>query len=224
MKSAAWVLSAALLLAAPTGAAAQSSMIADVIGQTIAGMNSGWPESCLSLKDAEKPKAVARFDAEAEPALRAYLALAAAGTDPTPAYKRTWPERWTLDGAETRELAAVRDPWAARVDRLEPVGVILGRGEVFGHAVWRAFAADGSLLGTYQAEMIRKTKGYAIGRLALWSPGAEGRGKPLTPYCAMPGDHEEYLAAKAEAEAKKAARQAEKDARRKAQAAEAKAR
>lgn len=209
------VLCAVSFLGMPVIVSAQGALT-DTLGQIAGSANSGWPESCLSLKDPEKPKSVARFDADAEPALRAYLALAATGADPTPAYKRTWSDRWTLDGVVTDKLPNVRDPWAARVDRLEPIGIILGRGEVFGHGVWRAYAADGTWLGTYQAEMIRKTKGYAIGRIALWSPGQEGKGKPLTPYCAMPGDTEDYLKAKAEADAKKSARQAEKEARTKA--------
>jgi hypothetical protein len=91
--------------------------------------------------------------------------------------------------------------------------VTLGRAKVFGHGVWRAFDADGHLLGTYDAELIRKTKGYAGMRLRLWSPGQEAKIWSLTPYCGEPGDHEAWLEAKAAAEAKKAQRRAEAAAR-----------
>lgn len=223
MTKSTWALSAALLLGAPTGAAAQSSMMPDLIGQTIASsmnrnMNKRPSESCLALQIPEEPKAVARFEAEAEPALRAYLARAAIGADPSRAYKGDWKRRWRLDRKVTRNLADVRDPWAARVDRLEQVGLILGRNQSSGHGIWRAFAADGTWLGTYQAEMVRKGKGYAISRLALWSPGMEDKGEALGPFCEIPGDHERYLQAKIDAEAlhatasvQEAQRQAEKD-------------
>ena len=206
---------AALLAFTSSGAAAQSSMMADVIGQTVAGMNSGWTEDCMSLEKAEKPKSVERFKSEAEPGLRAYLALASTGANPAAVYKRNLSDRWAVDGVPVRDLAAVRDPWAKRVSRLEPVGILLGRSEIVGHGIWRAYAADDRLLGTYEAEMIRKTKGYAIGRLNLWSPGQEARAKPLTPFCGTPGDHQQWAEAKAAAEARKAQRRAEKAAQRK---------
>lgn len=190
-----------LLTYMPSGAQAQSSILPDVIGATIGNMSAGWPEKCLSLKQKEKPKAVARFSAEAEPALRVYLAAAGSGADLSPTYKRTWSNRWALDGVVTQDLRAVRDPWASRVERLEAVGLVLGRSEIFGHGIWRAFGADGALLGTYEAEMIRKTKGYAVGRLKLWSPGQEGQARPLTAYCVEPGDHERWAQAKKDAEA-----------------------
>jgi hypothetical protein len=204
MKTRLLALGSVPVACAPAGAAAQS-IIPSLIGQTIAssaGRGSGGPsESCLALQTPEKPEAVARFGAEAEPALRAYLALAAAGDDPSPAYKGDLKRRWKLDRRVTRELPDVRDPWAARVDRLEPVGVLLGRNPKFGHGIWRAYAADGTWLGTYQAELVRKTRGYAIRRLNLWSPGMEDKGQPLQPFCETPGDHEWYLETKGHAEA-----------------------
>ncbi len=214
MRNAIWLAVAAgtVMLSAPS-AQAQSSMMADIIGQTIASMNSGWPSGCVSLEWKEDATAAARFDGEAEPALKTYLALAAVKADPTPAYKTRLPGPWELDGVPTHELRAIADPWAGRVARLERVGVTLGRAKVFGHGVWRAFDADGHLLGTYDAELIRKSRGYAVMRLRLWSPGQEGKVRSLVPYCGEPGDHEAWLEAKAAAEAKKAQRRAEAAAR-----------
>ena len=129
MRKAIWlaVISGAGLLSVPS-AQAQSSMMADIIGQTIANMNSGWPSGCLSLEWKEDAAAAARFDQEAEPALKAYLVLAAGKVDPTPAYKRRLPGPWALDGVPTNDIHAIADPWAGRVARLERVGVTLGRG------------------------------------------------------------------------------------------------
>lgn len=206
------VIAGAGLLSAPS-AQGQSSFMADVIGNTIANMSSGWPKDCLALEWKEDAAAVARFDREAEPALQAYLALAAARADVTPAYKTRLPGPWALDGVPNNKIGTISDPWAGKVARLEKVGVTLGRGKVFGHGVWRAFDADGHLLGTYDAELIRKTKGYAVMRLRLWSPGQEDKIRSLTPYCGEPGDHEAWLEARAAAEAKKAQRRAEAAAR-----------
>jgi hypothetical protein len=214
MRKAIWLaLVAGTGLSSVPSAQAQSSMMADIIGQTVANMSSGWPSGCLSLEWKEDAAAAARFDGEAEPALATYLALAASKADPTPAYKRRLPGPWALDGVPTNDIHAISDPWAARMARLERVGVTLGRGKVFGHGVWRAYDADGHLLGTYDAELIRKTKGYAVMRLRLWSPGQEDKIRSLTPYCGEPGDHEAWLEAKAAAEAKKAQRRAEAAAR-----------
>lgn len=206
-------IGAMLMLAGAGGGAQAQGVMADVIGATVANMNSGWPEACLSLERPEKPKSVARFAAEAEPALRTYLERASARADIASAYKRSRPDRWSIDRVVTTDFAQVRDPWAGRVQRLEPVAVLLGRSEIFGYGVWRAYGADNALLGTYEAETVRKTKGYALSRLKLWSPGQEGNVRPLTPFCAEPGDHETYAKAKAAAEAKKAKRRAEKEAR-----------
>ncbi|MDB5584754.1 MAG: hypothetical protein JWR80_9930 [Bradyrhizobium sp.] len=200
------------LLSVPS-AQAQSSFMADVIGQTIGSMNSGWPSGWLSLEWKEDAAAAARFDGEAEPALKAYLTLTASKADPTPAYKRRSPGPWALDGLLNNDIHTISDPWAGKVARLERVGVTLGRAKVFGHGVWRAFDADGHLLGTYDAELIRKTKGYAVMRLRLWSPGQEAKIWSLTPYCGEPGDHEAWLEARVAAEAKKAQRRAEAAAR-----------
>lgn len=176
------------------------------------GFNNGWPKGCLALEWPEKPKSVARFDAESTPGFQAYLDLASKGLNPAPVYKRVFHDRWQLDGVTTPELANVRDPWASRIAKVERVGFVLGRGEVRGYAIWRTYAADGSLLGTYDADMVRKTKGYAIGAIHLWSPGKESMARPLNPFCIEPGDHEQYTAAKAAQEAEKARKKAEKEA------------
>lgn len=209
------ILSVALLGTKSTyGQSAFQAALPDVIGQTVAGAMSGAPAGCLALEWKEKATAVARFAREAEPGLQAYLALATTGTDLGPVYKRKFTDPWSIDGAATQNLLEIRDPWAAKVARLETVGLMLGRSQVYGRGIWRAYDGDGALLGTYDVEMVRKTKGYAIGRLKLWSPGREDQIAPLTPYCDTPGDHEAYVSAVAEIKAEKAARKAEKLAHR----------
>ena len=186
----------------------QYSIMPSVIGNTVASLSNGSPKACLALEWKAKPEAVARFAAEADPAMNAYLALAAKGLDPTPAYKRRFPGPWQLDGDIPPDLHLIKDPWAPRIARLERTGMVLGLGEVFGHAVWRAYDADGNLLGTYDTDLIRKTKGYAVSRLELWSPGHEAQVRPVLPFCDQVGDHEEWLADRKAAADKKAKRQA----------------
>ena len=207
------IVAIGVLSAQSSAVLAQSSFMADVIGQAVANSGSGLPRACLALTQPENPVAVARFAAEAEPALRAYLALAATAADPSPSYKRRLADPWALDGVAAKDLRTISDPWAGKVARLEQVGLILGRYELFGHGVWRAYDASDTLLGVYDAELIRKSKGYAVTRLALWSPGSADKAKPLNPYCAEPGDHEDWVKAEAEREARKAKRRAERAAR-----------
>jgi len=209
-------------LLAPGTAAAQYNPVfmADVIGQAVANsMNSGIPEKCLKLDWEPTAEQAKRFTAEAEPALRAYLALAAKDADLTPAYtNRKFDRMWAIDGTATKEFAAIRDPWAARVDRIELVGLRLGGMKVRGRGQWRAFAADGSLIGTYDGLFRRKTKGFEVSSLDLWSPGKEGDAKPLSGFCYTPGDHEQWVEDVAKAEAERAERRAKKAAERAAKA------
>lgn len=213
------VMAIALL---PSGAAAQynAGFMADVIGQAVANsMNRGLPEKCLKLEWEPTAEQAARFTAEAEPSLRAYLALAATGADFTPAFTSRKRDRsWTIDDMTTTDLSVIRDPWAARVDRIELVGLRLGGAKVRGRGQWRAFAADGSLLGTYDGLFRRKTKGFEVSSLSLWRPGEESKAEPISGFCYTPGDHEEWAEATTFAAAQKAERRAAKAAARAAKA------
>jgi hypothetical protein len=212
---AAWLV----MIAAFGGPAVAQGIIPDVIGATIANMNQGIPERCLDGFWEPTPEQAARFTAEAEPALRAYLALAAAGADLSPAFTdRRYDRRWTLDGAAP-DFAAVRDPWAARVARLELVGLRLGGMKVRGRGLWRAFAADGTALGVYDALFRRKTHGFEVSSLDLFSPGAAKPPLALTGFCYTPGDTEGFREARAQREAERAARRAAGDAERAARTA-----
>lgn len=212
------IIAAGVAALLPAGAAAQynASFMADVIGQAVANsMNAGIPENCLKLEWEPTAEQAARFTAEAEPALRAYLAIAAKDGDLTPAYTNRKRDRlWAIDGTRTEDFAAIRDPWAARVDRIELVGLRLGGMKVRGRGQWRAYAADGRLIGTYDGLFRRKTKGFEVSSLDLWSPGKEGDAKPLAGFCYTPGDHEEWAEAKAKADADRAERRAKKAAER----------
>jgi len=214
MRISVWLAAIALVgLNQASSARPQYSIMPAVIGNTIASMSNGAPKGCLALEWKAKPEAIARFEAEADPAINAYLALASKGVDPTPAYKRRFPGPWQLDGDIPPDLHLIKDPWAPRIARLERTGIMLGLDEVFGHAVWRAYDAAGNLLGTYDADLIRKTKGYAVSRLELWSPGHEAQVRPMSPFCDQVGDHEEWLAYRKAAADKKAKREAARAAR-----------
>jgi hypothetical protein len=205
-----------LTLAAP--ALAQSSFMADVIGQAVANsMNQGIPAGCLDGSWTASDKQSARFDERRDAAIQAYLDLAKSGASVLPAFtNRKFDQKWTLDGVDA-PLAAVRDPWAARVARLEPAGHKLGNMAVRGRALYTARAADGSALGTYDVLFRRTTKGYEVSSLQLFSPAAAARPIPLTRFCYTPGDSEIFAEATAKAEAEKTARKAAKAARRAAE-------
>lgn len=193
------------LCGAQADAQADAAAIGIMLGQQ--GMN----EKCLALEWMPGPKAIDRFNREAEPALRAYLDLATTNADPTPSFKGSRPYlRWMLDGEQVADIATIRDPWAVHVDRLEQVELTLGRAGNYGRGVWCAYAADGAFLGTYYVRLARKTKGYGVNWVDLWSPGMEHQAKPLTPFCAWPGDHEDWLEAKDRAQREKEARRAKR--------------
>lgn len=209
---------ASLLAAAP--AIAQSSFMAGVIGQTVANSaNQGLPERCLDGHWEPKPEEAARFEVEAEPALRTYLELARAGSDLGPAFtNRKFDRRWSLDGTVAKDFSAVRDPWASQVAKIELVGLRLGGMKVRGRGVWKAYAADGTELGTYDGLFRRKTKGFEVSSLDLYTAGAAKQAPVMTGFCYTPGDTEQYFAAKAERAARKAAKRAAEEADRAAQA------
>lgn len=219
MGKAAIIASALAVAAAWAGPAVAQGIIPDVIASTIANMNQGMPEACLDGSWEPTPEQAARFTAEAEPALRNYLELAAAGADLSPAFThRRSDRRWAIDG-EQSDFAAVRDPWAARVARLELVGLRLGGTKVRGRGLWRAFAADGTELGIYDGLFRRKTRGFAVSSLDLFSAGAVKQPAALTGFCYTPGDTEQFREARAEREAERAARRAAREAERAARAA-----
>jgi len=205
--------------ASATAATAQSTFIPSVIAQTIMNMqNQGVPERCLDGLWEPTPQQAARFTAEAEPSLRAYLALAGLYADPTSSFTDRRSDRyWSLDGVES-EIAAIHDPWASRVVRLELVGLRLGGMKVRGRAIFRAFAADGTELGIYDGLFRRRTRGFAVSSLSLYSPGAAKQPAAISGFCYTPGDTEEFREARARNEAeraeRRAAREAEREARR----------
>jgi hypothetical protein len=208
-------ITAALALAAATSAtpASAQGIIPAVIGQTIANMSAGMPEDCLDGSKEPTVEQAARFTREAEPAMRAYLALAAAGTDVAPSFVGRSEQHWTLDG-NVVQIPAVRDPWASRVTRLELVGLRLGALKVRGRGQWRAFAADGTLLGTYDGLFRRRTHGFKLSSLDLYSAGAARQAPALAGFCYTPGDSEAFLEARARREAERAARRAAREAAR----------
>jgi hypothetical protein len=211
-------LAAALVLAAlPAGPTSAQGVITDAIGQAMGNMSAGMSESCLDGSDEPTVDQAARFTREAEPAMRAYLALAATGADVSPSFVHRNEIRWTIDGAAI-EIRTGRDPWAGRVARLELIGLRLGGFKVRGRGQWRAFAADGTGLGVYDGLFRRRSRGFELTWLDLYSAGAARQAPALAPFCYTPGDAEEYREAGARRTAARAARRAVRDAERAARA------
>ena len=203
---------AALLWAAP--AAAQYAAINDVIAQTIMSMNQGYPDTCYTEKWAPKPNEIADGSERSEKGMADYLKFAAAGTDLSEAYAGRLENRhWKLDGIE-QDTRASRDPWVARIARIERVDLRVGNAGVTYRGLWRAYAADGTPLGTYEALLLRKRGGSRLNELALHSPGGADQPAAATPFCVAPGDIEKWQEAKAKRAAEKAARRAAKEAAR----------
>jgi hypothetical protein len=201
----------ALAAGAATPAGAQADFTATMIAITIGNMRSGMPAACLLGRWKPTPEKSAKAQADAEPALRRYLDLAAGGAaDMTQVFtNRKADRRWALDGT-AGDLTAISDPWAKRVVTLRLRGHILGGEGVRSRAVWDAVAADGSLLGTYDAVLRRTSKGRELSSLDLYSPGsaAAAAAKPIVDFCYDPGDIEDYKEAVAKADAEREAKRA----------------
>jgi hypothetical protein len=205
----------ALTLGAATPAAAQADFTATMIGIVIGNMQSGMPAACLLGRWTPTPEKSAKAEADAEPALRRYLDLISSGSfDVSKAFTNRKADRsWALDGTKG-DLAAISDPWAKRIATLRLKGHILGGEGVRSRAIWEAVAADGTVLGTYDAVLRRTSKGRELSSLDLYSQGspAATSAKPLVDFCYDPGDIEAYKEAVARNEAERAAKRAAKQA------------
>ena len=210
-----YLLSAALIAAmgsAPLGA--QSYIANDVIAGMLS-QGSGQHENCYNGKWDSTPAETEAKRPGAEPAMRLYLQFAAApGGDVSGAFFHAHDMiYWSLDGVKT-PVSGARDPWAAKVARIEPVGFALGNWKRRYRAQWRAIAADGSVIGLYDAYMRKKGDGQQLLGLDLYSPTATVQPKPMGRFCEFPGDTDKWAANMAEEAAKKAAKRAAREAER----------
>jgi len=190
---------AAVALLSVVTAAAQSTFIPSVIGQTVGGMNSSAPVACYDGRWAAKPKNVDKGVARAEDLIQRYRQLATAGPDVKKLFINSQ-ARWQLDG-QRQIVRNLHDPWIARTAKLERVALTVGNGGRYYHVQWRALAADGSLIGLYDA--LLNSTGTQFTWLDLYSPAAAGKPASNTPFCNEPGDVEAWQAAKAKREAEK---------------------
>ena len=149
------------------------------------------PDACFDGRWSPKPKDIERAQARSEQAINRYLRLASSGSDVSGAFMGAIAGKkqrhWYLDGVEV-DTKIAKDPWAARVVRVEPIGMVVGNWPIKYRAQWRALAADGSTLGIYDGFMQTTIRGAQIYDLKLYSPGSTARPEPMTPFCNVPGD------------------------------------
>lgn len=210
-------LAALMLLPAASAAGAQSMLIPDVIGATVANMTaaSGALKACLQGKTPARPEAVAEARAGAEAAMLAYVA-AAAGSSPADAGAvftakaklRSW-RRGDKEGIVT----ALEDPLARAIDGggaelIGPTDFIRSGDGAGALASWRVAAPGEAPLGYYRAALRRESKRWKLTRLELVEPPAEP--DPIAYYCSTPGDSEAYAKAVAERDAKRERKRAER--------------
>ena len=193
-----------------TAASAQSSFMADVIGQAAGGYSGGEPDSCFDGRQRPKPEGIASASVRADKAFGEYRALAASKASLKPLFYDK--KNWDFDGA-VQDAAAATDPWADRISRVERVSLtVANTGRSWFRGIWNAFAADGSLLGSYDAMMQAGRGSAGFISLALRSPGSAAHSEPDVPFCSRPGDIERWNEARAKREAEKAAKRAAKEA------------
>src|SRR4051812_26610106 len=79
-------------------AIAQSSFMADVIGQAVAGYGAGRPNACYDGRWTPSAESLAKGPARVEAAMANYRQVASAGTDLRKVIGAEGVRRWQLDG------------------------------------------------------------------------------------------------------------------------------
>jgi hypothetical protein len=203
------LIGAAVAALGAASATAQSSFMADMIGQAVAGYGGGRPSGCYNGRWTPSAESIAKGPARVEAAMANYRQVASTGTDLRKVIGSEGVRRYQLDG-QLQDVRAVRDPFLPRIARLERLFITSGNENAYYRAQWRAYAADGSEIGIYDALMFWKSNHFMS--LDLYTPRATGRPVANMPFCESPGDVELWQEAKAKREAEKAAKRAAKEA------------
>lgn len=190
-----------------TSASAQYPIVNDVIAQMLMSGGGGRPDKCYDGSWTPSAESIAKGPARVEAAMANYRQVASTGTDLRKVIGSEGVRRWQLDG-QVQDVRAVRDPFLPRAARLELLFVTSGNESAYYRAQWRAIAADGTEIGTYDALMFWRSKKFMS--LDLYTPSATDRPLSERPFCQTPGDVELWKEAKAKHEAEKAAKQAAK--------------
>jgi len=207
------ILAGSLLAATPAAAPAQSSMIPDLIAQTImAGRSSQiWSDKCFDGRWQASAEHLAKGPERVEAVMANYRALAAAGTDLRGAIGSEGARDWRLDGV-SHPVKDVHDPFLARTARLERLFIRSSNGNRYYRVQWRALAADGSEVGIYDGLLWGLSPKFMT--LSLYTPGSKERPPENVPFCQFPKDVAQWQQARADRDAQKAQRAAEAAARR----------
>jgi hypothetical protein len=193
----------ALFGGAPAGG--QSSFIPSMIGQAVAGYNITRPNACYDGRWTPSAGSIAKGPERVEAAMANYRQVASTGTDLRRVIGGEGVRQWQLDG-QVQDVRTVRDPFLPKVARLERLFVTPGNEGAYYRAQWRAYAADGTEIGIYDALMFWSSKKFMS--LDLYTPQAAAKPIANTPFCETPGDVEAWKEATAKREAKKAAERA----------------
>jgi hypothetical protein len=173
------------LQGSPATAQDYGVFIADVIGQTIANMNSYAPP-CGYMPDNEL--AEARDPAPA--VMQGYFDAARSGGDRTRFFKLDNKARWQLGESVVGSdgLNAQADPLAVEGNRLDPQALRFYRAGTYSTAQgqWAVMAPDGTVAGVYTGLFTRERGQWKLRELMVVPAGSDVG--PIDQYCAEPGD------------------------------------
>lgn len=178
-------VAALALQAAPAAAQDYGVFIADVIGQTIANMNSYAPP-CGYMPDNE----LAEARDPAPGVMKGYFDAARSGGDRAQFFKLDGKTAWRLGeravGGEG--LNAQADPLAVEGNRLDPQPLRFYRAGTYSTAQgqWAVMAADGTVAGVYTGLFTRERGQWKLRELTVVPAGSEVGA--IDQYCAEPGD------------------------------------
>ncbi|MCR2832894.1 hypothetical protein [Parerythrobacter lacustris] len=178
-------IAALALQGSPVAAQDYSVFIADVIGQTIANMNSYAPP-CGYMPDNE----LAEARDPAPGVMQGYFDAARNGGDRARFFKLDNKTTWRLGEREIGSdgLNAQADPLAVEGNRLDPLALRFYRAGNYSTAQgqWAVLAPDGTVAGVYTGLFTRERGEWKLRELTVVPAGSEVGA--IDQYCAEPGD------------------------------------
>jgi hypothetical protein len=192
------IVGSAFALAA--GPATAQAWIGGVVGDI---MGQGVGKWCYDGTAKHNAKYFAGQIPYADQAMDKYLGLAKTTSSLDKMFTGTRDHRVLFIDGTQADTRTARDPWAARIAKLDRVDLVQSNDTQNIHGQWRAITSNGTTLGTYDVLLRAGVGGYHIRQMSLISTGSTTRPSELTPFCNEPGDIARWQQAKAKHDTEK---------------------
>ena len=193
MSKTAFIGAVATTLFGPVPAAAQSSFMADVIGQAVANSSAqAQMAQCVGGTTSLSEKEAREADEPVEALMAKYWATVSASENAMidGFYHPFGKAIWASGGSEIRARTpkGITDPYARGAGNVlveKPVVIVRGRSGQNARGIWEVRSSAGGHVGYYLADFLRSPN-WRLLRLELLP--AEAPAPEVRPFCAEPGD------------------------------------